>query len=137
VAWLLEKKHQKHILKWTGTTQHPSHNRILFGNVLTSFVHFLYEYSQNTVLMADIPSNYNYFFINLTVAQCILSHCGWFKHFLFDMMFHTTQGDSGAGYYGQDGIDEYIEVHKCVNCCRLLGLKGLGSDFDEEEEEES
>ncbi|KAJ3803764.1 hypothetical protein F5876DRAFT_11281, partial [Lentinula aff. lateritia] len=53
VAWLLEKKQQKHFHKWTGTNQHPCHNKSLGWECFDCIGHFVYQYSQSTVVIAD------------------------------------------------------------------------------------
>ena len=54
VAWLLEEHRRTCTHKRSGTNQHPSHNHSQVGNVKTAFVHFVYLYSYESVVLADI-----------------------------------------------------------------------------------
>ncbi|THU80435.1 hypothetical protein K435DRAFT_874373 [Dendrothele bispora CBS 962.96] len=56
VAWLLEKMRAKQSSKWSGTNAHPTYTNNKLGNVLNAFAHFVYQYSQNTIVIADIQS---------------------------------------------------------------------------------
>ncbi|KAF9256429.1 hypothetical protein L218DRAFT_881696, partial [Marasmius fiardii PR-910] len=110
--WLLEPMRTGTPKKWSGTLQHPSHQGKL-GVTLTTFVHFAYEWSQKTIVFADLQTS-------LTAT----SSRG--KHILFDIMMHTMRGDSGLGDHGTDGIQQFIDQHICSNKCEDLGLQKLG-----------
>ncbi|KAJ3991959.1 hypothetical protein F5050DRAFT_1580486, partial [Lentinula boryana] len=57
ISWLLEPMRPRGIepTKWSGTMQHPEHNSKV-GDTLTSFVHFAYEWTHQTVVFADLQS---------------------------------------------------------------------------------
>ncbi len=56
IAWLLEPLRIGNIVtKWSGTMQHPLHNSKV-GVSITSFVHFAYVFSLNTIVFADLQS---------------------------------------------------------------------------------
>ncbi|KAE9390277.1 hypothetical protein BT96DRAFT_1002414 [Gymnopus androsaceus JB14] len=125
VAWLLEPRRQKQFKKWTGTCEHPSYNNNMVGNILTCFAHFVDLHSKKSVVLADIQTS--------VVGS---------KHVLFDMMFHTKNGKSGAGDHGQDGIDNYVKVHHCVDRCETMRFEAPEpekisvKDSDSEDSEE-
>lgn len=55
-AWLLEEMRTKDTNKWSGTNCHPSYANSKLGAVLTTFAHFVYEWSKETIVLADIQS---------------------------------------------------------------------------------
>ncbi|THU77644.1 kinase-like protein [Dendrothele bispora CBS 962.96] len=118
VAWLLEKMRAKQSSKWSGTNAHPTYTNNKLGNVLNAFAHFVYQYSQNTIVIADIQT----------------SSLGP-KNVLFDMMFHTETGDSGVGDHGQFGIETFVKAHTCVTRCAQLELDPLHIDTDSEKDD--
>ncbi len=61
--WLFERLRTRESQKWSGTNMHPSHNNNKLGNIMNAFAHFVYEASQNTVVLADIQSMFLSVFI--------------------------------------------------------------------------
>ncbi|KAF8824200.1 hypothetical protein HHX47_DHR8000161 [Lentinula edodes] len=56
IVWLLEPMRPRTATKkWSGTMQHPGHNSKV-GDTLTSFVHFAYQWTYETVVFADLQS---------------------------------------------------------------------------------
>ncbi|KAJ3780281.1 kinase-like domain-containing protein [Lentinula aff. detonsa] len=108
--------------KWSGTMQHPEHNSKV-GNTLTSFVHFAYEWTHQTVVFADLQTSK------------VGSENGG-TNILFDPMSHTLGGNSGVGDHGNTGIQQFLRSHHCEKRCRELGLKtiGMGSHLSHTEQ---
>ncbi|KAF8914470.1 kinase-like domain-containing protein, partial [Mucidula mucida] len=94
--WLFERLRTRESQKWSGTNMHPSHNNNKLGNIMNAFAHFVYEASQNTVVLADIQTST---FNN--------------KDILFDLMTHTKTGNSIIGDHGKAGIRTFIDTHGC------------------------
>ncbi|KAF9064747.1 kinase-like domain-containing protein [Rhodocollybia butyracea] len=107
VAWLLEPRRQKQFKKWTGTSEHPSYNNNMVGNILTCFAHFVYLHSKQTIVMADMQS------ISFSPSSQL------------EPLASAANMKSGAGDHGQEGIDNYVKVHTCVDRCESMRFEAL------------
>ncbi|KAJ3747078.1 kinase-like domain-containing protein, partial [Lentinula detonsa] len=97
--------------KWSGTMQHPEHNSKV-GDTLTSFVHFAYEWTHQTVVFA-----------NLQTLKVGSENGG--TNILFNPMSHTLGGNSRVGDHGNTGIQQFLRSHHCEKRCQELGLKTI------------
>ncbi|KAF8178854.1 kinase-like domain-containing protein [Mycena galopus ATCC 62051] len=113
VVWLLEPLRGSSLERWSGTLRHPTHES-KHGRTMDAFMHFSYVYSQQTLLFADIQGSRGR-------AQDGTS--GWI---LFDIMTHTSEGVSGVGDHGEDGIRAILSEHFCDRMC--CGLN-IGEDY--------
>ncbi|KAE9390096.1 hypothetical protein BT96DRAFT_761649, partial [Gymnopus androsaceus JB14] len=112
ITWLLEPLRPKtETQEWSGTNQHPEHNSKV-GSTLTAFVHFAYEWTHKTVVFADLQT--------MTMGS-VEGTC----NVLYDIMSHTIGGDSGVGDHGLQGIQKFVEQHKCNIKCVGFGLNPL------------
>eukprot|EP00961_Rhodomonas_salina_P287414 3883398-Rhodomonas_salina.1 len=67
-----------------------------------AFSHFTWEASNQSLLVCDIQGVGNYY---------------------TDPQIHSHDGEGfGMGNIGQDGIDKFLNTHKCNSICKLLGL---------------
>ncbi|EEB88394.1 hypothetical protein MPER_13792 [Moniliophthora perniciosa FA553] len=51
-------------------------------------------------------------------------------------MTHTISQDSGVGDFGNDGLDEFRNQHKCGARCSQLGLKKLKEDDTNQQDDD-
>ncbi|KAK7437693.1 hypothetical protein VKT23_018409 [Stygiomarasmius scandens] len=131
ITWLLEPmRNASTTTKWSGTMDHPQHPTSKVGDTLYAFVHFAYQYMDNTLVFADLQT-----------AKHGCANNGY--NILFDVMSHTICGDSGAGDHGLGGIKKWVDEHICQQRCVNLGLKALkvsdeheGSDDDDADDSE-
>ncbi|KAF7371475.1 Kinase-like protein [Mycena venus] len=109
IVWLLEPSRGSAIERWSGTLQHPNHENKP-GQTIDAFMHFSYVYSRQTLVFADIQGSKG-------VSRG--GNSGWI---LFDIMTHTSEGASGVGDHGQDGIQAILSDHICNRMCRTLNI---------------
>ncbi|KAF7354438.1 Kinase-like protein [Mycena venus] len=109
IVWLLEPSRGSAIERWSGTLQHPNHENKP-GQTIDAFMHFSYVYSRQTLVFADIQGSKG------------LSRGGNSGWILFDIMTHTSEGASGIGDHGQDGIQAILSDHICERMCRTLNI---------------
>ncbi|KAJ7198079.1 hypothetical protein GGX14DRAFT_573639 [Mycena pura] len=50
------------------------------------------------------------------------------KNIIFDPMTHTPNGETGPGDHGKDGIEDFVQNHKCNQKCTALGLESLAEE---------
>ncbi|KAE9397802.1 hypothetical protein BT96DRAFT_789121, partial [Gymnopus androsaceus JB14] len=115
IIWLLEpmRSTTRQPNKWSGTMQHPAHNSKV-GDTLTCFVHFAYQWTEKTMVFADLQT--------MRVGD---PESGGEWQVLFDVMTHTLGGDSGVGDHGLKGIQEFVNMHQCNKKCNDLLLASL------------
>ncbi|KAJ7447516.1 kinase-like domain-containing protein, partial [Mycena galericulata] len=112
LTWLLEpERGNVYYRKYSGTLEHPRHTDKQ-GSTINALQHFAYLNSNKSLILADIQASESH--IPSSKASV-----------LFDLMSHTTTGDSGAGDHGEDGIKTFIEHHQCGQRCMQLGLESL------------
>ncbi|KAJ7270397.1 kinase-like domain-containing protein, partial [Mycena rebaudengoi] len=123
VAWLLERERSNiQFRKYSGTLEHPRYTDKQ-GATINVFQHFTYLNSNKTFVLADI--------------QASESHSPSKKAgILFDLMSHTQSGDSGAGDHGEDGMQSFVDQHKCGQRCIQMGLEALKETKETEDESE-
>ncbi|KAJ7264716.1 kinase-like domain-containing protein, partial [Mycena rebaudengoi] len=76
---------------------------------ISAFAHFVFGYSDRQMVFADLlgtPSR---------VRGCD-------GLVLFDLMTHTLPGSCGVGDFGKEGINTFIQDHKCNAVCFGLQL---------------
>ncbi|KAL1942642.1 hypothetical protein VTO73DRAFT_4882 [Trametes versicolor] len=147
VVWLIEPRRSRVVDKWSGTLDHPYHKDKL-GATLDAFVHFGYEYSQSTLVFADLQTSKG------LLRPRDGREPGEKGHVLFDIMTHSQAGVTGVGDHGEDGIRNFLSKHLCNPICEELGLlvpslskhdaarlaetdgKGTSSDLEDEDEQE-
>ncbi|KAJ6611239.1 kinase-like domain-containing protein, partial [Mycena sp. CBHHK59/15] len=110
IVWLLEPSRGSAIERWSGTLRHPNHENKP-GQTIDAFMHFSYVYSRQTLVFADIQGN--------TTGVSRGGNSGWI---LCDIMTHTSEGASGVGDHGQDGIQAILSDHICDRMCRSLNI---------------
>ncbi|KAF8919410.1 hypothetical protein CPB85DRAFT_1212768, partial [Mucidula mucida] len=109
--WLFVRLRTRESQKWSGTNVHPLHNNNKLGNIMNAFAHFVYEASQNTIVLltSRVSSTFNN------------------KDILFNLMTHTETGNSVISDHGKAGIRTFIDTHGCVQRCISLGLEPFKS----------
>ncbi|KAI0312078.1 kinase-like domain-containing protein [Amylostereum chailletii] len=111
--WFLEPRRAQSVRKWTGTMNHSDRNlQGRQGMTIAAFSHFVFEYSNYEVVIADIQSTPTIVGNNMNPSLVI-----------FDIMTHTPESNSGVGDHGQLGIDAFISQHICNAKCESLGLR--------------
>ncbi|KAG6848200.1 hypothetical protein H0H93_002484 [Arthromyces matolae] len=119
VTWLVEPKRSLALTKFSGTLQHGTSNHDLKSLTVYAWAHFVFGYSQESMVVADIQG---------TPAQVK----GKDGLVLFDIMTHTTNGESGVGDFGVEGMLTFLKDHECRDVCHGLGLdKSMPIDVDE------
>ncbi|KAJ7109057.1 kinase-like domain-containing protein, partial [Mycena crocata] len=111
VTWLMEPFRPGSSQKWSRTNQHPSHPKSAVGSTANAFAHFVYA-TFGTIAVADIQTSRAR--IGNTAADV-----------MFDLTTHTTEGNSGVGDHGTDGLKTFCEQHECVSRCEKLNLGDL------------
>ncbi|KAJ7891854.1 hypothetical protein B0H14DRAFT_2560554 [Mycena olivaceomarginata] len=84
--------------KYSGTLDHPRHNDKQ-GATINVFQHFSYFELNKTLGLADIQGSEHYDPSNKATI-------------LFDLMSHTTTGDTGARDHGEAGIKSFLDQHR-------------------------
>ncbi|KAJ7857103.1 kinase-like domain-containing protein, partial [Mycena olivaceomarginata] len=110
--WLLEPRRSSRVKHWSGINEYPPWHQNKLGSMLNAFAHYVYLFSQESTVLADLQS---VFFLLLDTI-CVL----------FDMMTHTINRSSGVGDHGKTGIKTFLEKHECVNRCAHLRLSCEG-----------
>ncbi|KAJ7644896.1 kinase-like domain-containing protein [Roridomyces roridus] len=121
MVWLAEPFRPGHVVKWSGTDEHPNHSNSKLGNILNCFAHYIFQNSAESTVLADIQT-----------TKAVIAN-GQASQVLFDLMTHTSGGASGVGDNGQDGINKFVEQHACSRRCRDLGLTNLHPESDVED----
>lgn len=109
LTWLIESKRTKVVQRFSHTLHHKSRQLDLLSLTIAAFSHFVYGHSNSSLVLADIQG-----------SPSIVN--GQDGLVLFDIMNHTTEGDSGVGDFGEEGIATFLRDHRCNNICKLLRL---------------
>ncbi|KAF9523529.1 kinase-like domain-containing protein [Crepidotus variabilis] len=112
-VWLVEPRRTTAVFKYSGT---------LIGMTLHAFCHFVFDFSNHKLVLADLQGS------PMTVQ-------GKETIVLFDIMTHSPTSDSGVGDFGLEGINKFIDQHKCNLVCaglKLSQIKNLVNDDNEE-----
>ncbi|KAJ6603744.1 kinase-like domain-containing protein [Mycena sp. CBHHK59/15] len=118
IVWLLEPLRNSSVTHYTGTMDHPAGQGQL-AHMLSAFVHYSFQWSEGTIVFADIQGSSGRLSTN---AMGII---------IFDMMTHTTDGDSGVGDYGEKGIEKWRDQHDCNVFYKNLDL-AVGDDNEDD-----
>ncbi|KAJ7099173.1 kinase-like domain-containing protein, partial [Mycena epipterygia] len=102
LTWLVERKRPTTVTKYSGTLVHTSACRDLKSLTVCAFAHFVFRYSDNTLVFADLQVR------------------GGDGLVLFDLMTHTRKGDSGVGDFGTKGMETFMNDHECNSVCSNL-----------------
>ncbi|KAH6893870.1 kinase-like domain-containing protein [Coprinopsis sp. MPI-PUGE-AT-0042] len=115
LMWLVEKRHpSSHIVRFSGTLQHPSAHSDLMHLTIYAFNHFVFGHTNHQLVFADLQA---------TPVAAVSKQGKKVEGFqLFDPMTHTTTGCSGVGDFGRVGIDGFVRQHECREICNLLGF---------------
>ncbi|KAK7014510.1 kinase-like domain-containing protein [Favolaschia claudopus] len=130
LLWLFEPRRSARVDHWSGTNDYPAWHHKKLGSTLNAFTHYVYHLTQESIVLADLQT-----------STAVNEH-GDGLNVLFDMMTHTSNGASGVGDHGQEGIDTFVQSHECVDRCDGLGLskegftKALKESGESDEEEE-
>ncbi|EPY27063.1 myosin-heavy-chain kinase [Strigomonas culicis] len=93
--------------KKAGLTESQSMRRAAIFEAAESFSHFTLVESGGSMLVCDLQGVHD---------------------FLTDPQIHTEDGKGlGMGNMGQEGIDKWMQKHKCNEICHALGLQSLSS----------
>ncbi|KAJ7845590.1 kinase-like domain-containing protein [Mycena olivaceomarginata] len=136
LTWIVERKRPTTVIKFSGTLIHHSHRTDLRSATISAFAHFVYGYSNKSLVFADLQGT----------PSRIKGKDGLV---LFDLMTHTISEDSGVGDFGLEGIKTFLNGHKCSKVCSTLGIEeqyrlslpdvededGDGCDQDQEDHE--
>ncbi|KAF7327481.1 Alpha-type protein kinase domain-containing protein [Mycena kentingensis (nom. inval.)] len=111
MTWLIEPKRASAVINFTGTLDHASHAAAndIQAKTVHAFTHFVFAKTERSLVFADLQGTPG------PVRECD-------GIILFDPMTHTTEGGSGLGDWGQDGINSFVEGHSCNDICAALGL---------------
>ncbi|KAK7013006.1 kinase-like domain-containing protein [Favolaschia claudopus] len=114
VLWLFEPRRSSAVDHWSGTNEYPPWHQNKLGSTLNAFAHYVYQISQETTVITDVQTSK------------AVNEQGDGINVLFDMMLHTTNGASGVGDHGQNGINTFVAKHECVRRCVGLRLDQEG-----------
>ncbi|KAF4574709.1 hypothetical protein EYR36_006059 [Pleurotus pulmonarius] len=109
MTWIVEPKRALSVMKFSGTLDHHPQRRDRCAQTVYAFAHFAWGQSNNCLVFADIQGT----------PAC---HNGKDSLALFEIMTHTVTGDSGVGDSGEEGIQSFLQDHKCLDICKQLGL---------------
>ncbi|KAF7302851.1 hypothetical protein MKEN_01247300 [Mycena kentingensis (nom. inval.)] len=131
VQWIVEAKRAQTVIKFTGTLTHHQQKDDLRTSTVHALAHFAFGFTNRNLVFADLQGT----------PALVKGKDGLV---LFDVMTHTDAGDSGVGDCGEQGIQSFVEQHKCNAVCVGLGLdksyslvaKARGDEDDDEEEED-
>ncbi|KAJ7577391.1 kinase-like domain-containing protein [Mycena floridula] len=116
ITYLIEKKRPTTVSKFSGTLTHQAQRHNLQSHTVSAFAHFAFVHSQRSLVFADLQGK-------LILLISTLAHVnGKDVMVLFDVMTHTTSGDSGVGDFGEEGIASFVRDHSCLQVCLKLGL---------------
>ncbi|KAJ7237983.1 kinase-like domain-containing protein, partial [Mycena rebaudengoi] len=108
ITWLLEPERGNiQYRKYSDTLEHPRYTDEQ-RSTINAFQHFAYLNSNKSLVLADVQASESH---NPASKASVL----------FDLMLHTTTGNSGAGDHGKDGIKTFVEQHRCGQRCVQLG----------------
>ncbi|KAJ6449509.1 kinase-like domain-containing protein [Mycena vitilis] len=107
LTWLVERKRPTTVVKFSGTLVHQSHRTDLRSATVSAFAHFVYGYSNNSLVFADLQGT----------PSRVKGKDGLV---LFDLMTHTIE--SGVGDFGKAGIKTFLDGHKCATICKGLTI---------------
>jgi hypothetical protein len=97
VVWLFEPRRSSKVIHWSGTNEYPAWHQNKLGSTLNAFSHYVYLLSQESIVLADLQSVFNYishlaFAYLVFPAASAVNENGEGIQVLFDIMAHTTDG---------------------------------------------
>ncbi|KIJ31980.1 hypothetical protein M422DRAFT_185152, partial [Sphaerobolus stellatus SS14] len=107
--WLIEPCRTSVVNHYSGTMNHPSQAHDGPSATLLAFAHFVYIWSKEQVVFADLQG-------------VLLMFSGQDGVVLFDPMMHTVNMTGGLGDHGPAGIAKFLEDHSCHVTCAQLGF---------------
>ncbi|KAE9383676.1 hypothetical protein BT96DRAFT_843500, partial [Gymnopus androsaceus JB14] len=120
IIWLCEPLRLSTPKRFTTTLEYQCIQNDLLSQMIDAFVHYAYIQSQKDLLFADIQGD-----------RGRLSN-GDIGTVLFDVMTHSSDGQTGVGDHGLDALADYDEVHKCNQICARLIEAVQEGDYEEE-----
>ncbi|KIY51504.1 hypothetical protein FISHEDRAFT_56645 [Fistulina hepatica ATCC 64428] len=119
VAWLVEPYRTGCEHKWCGTLgfQFPDN---LPGNTMSAFAHYVFLATQGQLVVSDLQS------LEGLQDGSPDRAAGIFERrvikYLFDPMLHSSRGYCGLGDFGQEGLDNFLQNHRCKIFCQSLSF---------------
>ncbi|KAJ3562109.1 hypothetical protein NP233_g9780 [Leucocoprinus birnbaumii] len=98
IMWLVEMRRSKEVNHYSGTLAHSSTGADLRRGTIYAFTHFAYGHSNESLVFADVQG-----------SPAVINGCDGVV--LFDLMTHTSTGNSGVGDFGIRGIKSFIRDH--------------------------
>ncbi|KAJ7029123.1 hypothetical protein C8F04DRAFT_900212, partial [Mycena alexandri] len=88
--------------KFSGTLVHRSHRKDLRSATIYALAHFVFGYSNRTLVIADLQG-----------TPCLVQN----SHGVvpFDVMTHTKEGDPCIGDFGIEGMKSFVNDHHCTD----------------------
>ncbi|KAJ7200606.1 kinase-like domain-containing protein [Mycena pura] len=112
ITWLLEPFRGGPVKKHCGTLlRNTMFSPGRLAATINAFIHFTYLYSQKSMVLS----------MKVKIG-------GKEKNIIFDPMTHTPNGATGPGDHGKDGIEDFVQNHKCNQKCMALGLESLAEE---------
>lgn len=65
LTWLIERKRPSTVIKFSGTLNHRSARRDMRSATISALAHFVFGYSKQELVFADLQGTQHYFFIFL------------------------------------------------------------------------
>jgi hypothetical protein len=62
IIWLFEPRRSSKVAHWSGTNEYPAWHQNKIGSTLNAFAHYVYLFSQESTVLADLQSNVQFFF---------------------------------------------------------------------------
>lgn len=150
ITWLIEPRRANLVKKWSGTNVHVPHSHNKLGSILTTFAHFVYQMSNENMVLSDIQSEY-LLYCSLTISLSDIYTAaasgknvdGVLCELLFDVGLHSTNKYAsltqpllnlaqypvfycyrqfGLSDFGQEGLQLFTQQHICNQRCEGLGL---------------
>ncbi|KAJ7465858.1 hypothetical protein B0H11DRAFT_1733567, partial [Mycena galericulata] len=60
IAWLFEPRRSSKVTNWSGTNEYPAWHRNKLGSTLNAFAHYGYLFSQESTVLADLQSMFQF-----------------------------------------------------------------------------
>ncbi|KAJ7231517.1 kinase-like domain-containing protein [Mycena rebaudengoi] len=109
LTWLVELKRSSTVEHFTYTLSHKCLKKDLRSSTIYALAHFVWGHSNQGLVLADIQG-----------TPAIVGQKDGMV--LFDPMTHTTNGASGVGDFGIEGIQSFLRDHTCEDICLRLRL---------------
>ncbi|KAJ6624002.1 hypothetical protein B0H10DRAFT_1785456, partial [Mycena sp. CBHHK59/15] len=62
IVWLFEPRCSSKVTHWSGTNEYPAWHQNKLGNTLNAFAHCGYLFSQESTVLADLQSTFQFCF---------------------------------------------------------------------------